>query len=401
MSFVNRIGHDNFVWWLGVVEDERDPLGLGRCRVRIFGSHNTNLELIPTDHLPWAVPVNPTNNSKTISTPLRGDYILGFFLDGMSSQFPAMLGVIPGIMQEEPREGTGFSPRAGEHNNPEVIKLNQEKTPEVPQTANNMSLQQVGKPSVPQNSRTANNTVLGWTNSQLVKDCDFRFMVNLADLNVGTIENPITLIKQSISESKNQAAAIVRVLLSKLLDTFRLTFNGILITLNLDPTGQIGQIISQARDAIRKINAISRKIAEYAGSAALMASFVLQLKQLVDWIKTLPKKILAMLTECLNTFSSAIKTATNQIKALPGQVSSSLVGTFQDLQSSSLSALEAAADAQATANVPNTLIEIVNSPTTANVDTLTVYMSSEYPNTNVVIEQSNSASFNVSNTSTP
>jgi hypothetical protein len=401
MNFSNRIGHDNFVWWLGVVEDDKDPLKMGRCRVRIFGTHNPNLEYIPTDTLPWASPVNPTNNSKTIDTPLPGEYVLGFFLDGLSSQFPVMLGVIPGIAQEEQRAGTGFSALAREYNNPDVIKVNQEKTPVAPNVAPNMVLQQVGKASIPQNAVTANNTVLGWTNSQLVHSCDFRFLINLGDLNIGGLENPITLIQQAIANSKNKAAALVRTLLAQLLSNFRIGFQGIIVALNLDPTGQLSKSISQVRDVLRKINYYSRKLAEYVGSAALVVAVIQELKQVIDWIKSLPAKVLAMLKECLTTFQNAVTTATSQIAAIPGQLTNGLVGTFKELESSTQGLINQAEAAAASANVPNTLITLITSPDTANVNVLTQYITSEYPNSNVVIANSNDATFNVANSSTP
>lgn len=412
MDFVNRIGYDNFVWWLGVVEDDRDPLQMGRCRVRIFGSHNPNLNLIPTDSLPWASPVNPTNNSKKIDTPLPGEYILGFFLDGLSCQFPVMLGVVPGIAQEEPRTATGFSPLAREYNNPEIIKLNQNNTPVLPgtangktatgSTANNMSLQQVGKPSIPQNAVTANNTIISWTNSNLVHSCDFRFLINISELNIGAIENPFTLIEQSIAKAKNKAAALIRVLLAQLLDQFRISFQGIIVALNLDPTGQVAKVVSQARQVIRTINYYSRKLAEIIGSVALIIAFIQELKQIVEWIRTLPTKILAMLRECLTTFQRAIVTATNQIAAIPGQITSGLPETFQELESSVGDLVSEAEAAQVSANIPNTLITIITSPTNANnVNVITDYITTEYPNSNVIISNTSDATYNVANSSTP
>lgn len=411
MDFVNRIGYDNFVWWLGVVEDDRDPLKMGRCRVRIFGSHNPNLDLVPTDTLPWASPVNPTNNSKTIDTPLPGEYVLGFFLDGLSSQFPVMLGVIPGVTQEEPRQGTGFSPLAREYNRPDIIKLNQEENPVVPgeansntatgATARNMALQQVGKPSTPQLASTANNTIVGWTNSNLAHSCDFRFLINLADLNIGTLENPITLIQQAIANAKNKAAAMIRVLLAQLLSNFRIAFDGILLALQIDPNGELSKLMSKARNVIRQINYYSRKLAEYVGSAALVISLVQELQQVIEWIKTLPAKVLAMLKQCLTTFETAVKTATSQISALPGQVTNGLVGTFQELQSSTQGLITQAEGAAESANIPNTLITLITSPESANVNVLTQYITSQYPNANVIISNSNDATFNVANSSTP
>ena len=93
-DFKNRLGHDNFVWWIGVVENNVDPLNLGRCKVRIFGSHTDNLQEIPTSDLPWATPLYPVNDSRTFSTPMEGDYVFGFFMDGEDGQVPVIMGVL-------------------------------------------------------------------------------------------------------------------------------------------------------------------------------------------------------------------------------------------------------------------------------------------------------------------
>lgn len=93
----NFIGKDNFVWFIGVVENRVDPLGLGRCQLRIFGWHTDNQSELPTISLPWALPMYPINNSKTFSSPKVGDWIVGFFMDGMSAQAPIMMGVLPGL----------------------------------------------------------------------------------------------------------------------------------------------------------------------------------------------------------------------------------------------------------------------------------------------------------------
>lgn len=91
------LGLNGFVWWVGVVEDRGDPLHLGRCRIRIFGWHTDNKQLIPTGDLPWAQPVLPPNNSKTFTTPTEGDWVVGFFFDGPAGQVPVYFGVLPGI----------------------------------------------------------------------------------------------------------------------------------------------------------------------------------------------------------------------------------------------------------------------------------------------------------------
>ena len=50
----NFMGKDNFVWWMGVIENVNDPLKLGRSQVRMFGWHTENIQDIPSEDLPWA-----------------------------------------------------------------------------------------------------------------------------------------------------------------------------------------------------------------------------------------------------------------------------------------------------------------------------------------------------------
>ena len=90
-------GKNGFIWWVGSVENRIDPLGIGRCQVRIFGWHTSKKNILPTEDLPWAHPVYPLNAPDDFGTPMLNDWILGFFMDGESAQMPVMLGVIPGL----------------------------------------------------------------------------------------------------------------------------------------------------------------------------------------------------------------------------------------------------------------------------------------------------------------
>jgi len=101
----NFLGKDNFVWWVGTIEDINDPLGIGRCRVRIFGWHYDGSEeskiKIPTSDLPWAVPLVPMTTPRSSATPFLDDWVMGFFFDGLSGQFPVIVGIIPGFFNPE------------------------------------------------------------------------------------------------------------------------------------------------------------------------------------------------------------------------------------------------------------------------------------------------------------
>lgn len=103
----NKLGHDPFVWWTGVVEDRQDPLKIGRCRVRIIGTHTDDKVILPTASLPWAHPLHPINNPNTY-TPKEGDMVVGFFMDSTDGQFPIMFGLVPGIATKKSIPSKGF-----------------------------------------------------------------------------------------------------------------------------------------------------------------------------------------------------------------------------------------------------------------------------------------------------
>lgn len=90
----------------GTIEDNNDPLYLGRVRVRVHGYHTMNTEELPTEDLPWAMVAHP--RSEMMSIPLVGEWIFGYFLDGDERQKPLVIGVIPGLENDEPTTSRWF-----------------------------------------------------------------------------------------------------------------------------------------------------------------------------------------------------------------------------------------------------------------------------------------------------
>jgi len=100
-------GRDGFHWWIGEVEDHMDPAQLGRVKVRIIGWYTDSktredgsgsyLQTLPTEMLPWATVLLPTDKPQTknagTTTELQpGAQVLGFFLDGEEAQLPCVMG---------------------------------------------------------------------------------------------------------------------------------------------------------------------------------------------------------------------------------------------------------------------------------------------------------------------
>ena len=94
------MGMDGFVWFFGQVVDRHDPLCLGRVRVRVFGLHPEDRSLVPDEHLPWAMPIQPITSAgifgvgSSATGPIEGTQVFGFFADGKEAQLPFVLGTV-------------------------------------------------------------------------------------------------------------------------------------------------------------------------------------------------------------------------------------------------------------------------------------------------------------------
>ena len=98
------VGKDGFFWWVGEVEDNEDPMELGRVKVRILGYY-TNFQGgttadLPTDGLPWATVLQHTSQAgndgqgESSGQLQPGAIVMGFFMDGEASQMPIVIGVM-------------------------------------------------------------------------------------------------------------------------------------------------------------------------------------------------------------------------------------------------------------------------------------------------------------------
>ncbi len=112
------LGRDGYTWWIGEVENIKDPSEIGRVQVRILGwytGHKTKqayTKELPTKVLPWAQVLLPTDKAQTKSvgstTGLQpGAWVMGFFLDGDEAQLPIVMGAFRGFQtKEDPKKKT-------------------------------------------------------------------------------------------------------------------------------------------------------------------------------------------------------------------------------------------------------------------------------------------------------
>lgn len=109
---------DRFIgrYYIGTVEDVDDPFYMGRCRVRvfgIFGYKDSSKNEIPTNHLPYAYPINPamfgTEGGGSISIPKIGQLVrVRFDGDIYHPLYDSLEEHDTGMLQEAQNDYDGF-----------------------------------------------------------------------------------------------------------------------------------------------------------------------------------------------------------------------------------------------------------------------------------------------------
>jgi len=290
----NFIGKDGFNWWVGVVEDRMDPLKMGRCRVRIFGHHTENKKLLPTEDLPWAQTILPTNASQSFSPPKEGEFVTGYFLDGDSAQTPVMTGVIPGL-----KASTGGDAGFQDPRTPEQIKA-------APLPPAGIVLETVGQPTVPPIARSVvSKTSQGAAANNRIHNCD-------------------------ICAGLDKDVAVLKSKVMGLVKQLRLATEALFAGYGTNP------LVEQAKATVKalkaKIKLIQKELKAITDEIKAYQAYIAYLRKLIAYINSLPAELQKIFAQCLSEATDSLK------QALSAQAS--LVDA-----SASLTAAQAAAQA--------------------------------------------------------
>lgn len=380
-------GNDVYISWVGVVENIDDPLKNGRVKVRIFGWHTEDLIKLPTAVLPWATVTQ--SSTGTFSAPVPGDFVNGYFADGRSAQNPYVLSVLPGVrdLVTNPWDTSrGFSPQPlfpGEKAEPNAPVMNPAIADAVAKNPTTNSYISKG---------IVAGTGISLTNSSLSHVCDFRYQL---DFNIGIsgLINPVTAITEAIKNGKNNAANFIAMMIKKLNDTIRTAVKALVKAMNLDPTGQVASVYAIVKAKLDDINTFIKQIAEYVEIAATVYYLIRDINQIVDYLKSLPARFLAIVQDCITRFLNGAKAFVTQVAAIPGQIGATVDSLASSIQAGADSVL---AGLNAEVNdvvIPESLIGVFTSPELDHSNTIIQYVSDTYGNSNSVMAQAESTNF--------
>lgn len=324
---------NSFCWWTGRIEERaEDPLQQGAVRVRIFGLHSDDENLVPTSSLPWAQIIKPVNGVTDSSPPRRGDFAFGFFQDGLNGQMPVVLGVYAGIESD-------YSLLKDKQNQPEppagIVVREKDK---------------------PLNARLAREVVEGTlvnkTNNELTISCDVTALVQYN-------------------------TAKVKMFFSNVIQKIRDAVRAFLMGLGFgDPSGEARKAMQIAKEILAEIKRIKKVFDEIKEWIQLIRDVIQRVRDFIEFIKSLPEKFASLIRNCLNSILSSVTSGVQSLINIPGmaisgataEVSavlsglSSLAGQFGSSVPSVGSVLS---------GVPNAFSSVLENPSLDNVQTAT------------------------------
>jgi hypothetical protein len=235
-------------------------------------------------------------------------------------------------------------------------------------------------------------TGISLTNSSLSHVCDFRYQL---DFNIGLsgLINPVTAITQAIKNGKNNAANFIAMMIKKLNDTIRTAVKSLISAMNLDPTGQIASVYAIVKAKLDDINTFIKQIAEYVEIAATIYYLVKNINEIVDYLKSLPARFLAIVQDCITRFLNGAKAFVAQVAAIPGQIGATVDSLASSIQAG---ADELLGKQQAELNdvvIPESLKGVFTNPELDHSNTIIQYVSDTYGNSNTVMAQAESTNF--------
>ena len=254
-DFAGKNGHH---WFTGIIIQRDDPAKLSRVRVRIIGWHDAGTKV---EDLPWAEVLLPINSSRNFSLPAEGEWVHGFFKDGMNGQQPVISGVYPGIIPtgaEITDEPAYYPPKAN-------------NSPQLPPGLKN---DRVGESNVPALGRgLLTETGIEFSNNNRSHACDTTLYVKRS-------------IGYATGLSKQIAGAIRAAIKAFLKAIGSATPSG---------AGVAGMIKSLAH-AVKKLTEIVKKISSSLDAFVTQVAYI---KSVINYILNLPANLLATFKKCL------------------------------------------------------------------------------------------------------
>ena len=188
-----------------------------------------------------------------------------------------------------------------------------------PTVVNSGDTSSVGAPTISNNARgLLPNTSIALSNSNIAHVCD-------------------------ISGSLKYSIAFASLQVKQLVELIRSTIASLFASTSSSPFGDgVRNVATAIKQALNQINKLVAKAKEVAG---VIQGYIVQLKQLLVYIASLPARIATALKQCLSDATASIKDAISNAQAIVNSQSGGLLSTASSNSANTTAALAAAQSA--------------------------------------------------------
>lgn len=270
-------GTNGFIWFTGVIEDLEDKTMYSRAKVRVIGWHTPEKAKLPTNKLPWAQVVLPVTGAYSSTQLRQNDWVFGFFQDGEMGNMPIIVGVYPSrtaaLTVDVDQNGFGVSPKL-------------DKTADCP-TGTRVTI--TGQPSTPLTGRgVVAGTILDITNNKLEIVCD-------------------------ISGAVKMECAFAKIKFGVIMTKIKEAWAWLMTTLGLTPSGLMQETITKLKNIALKLKEWAKIIKEASDFAKAILEYAKLVRLILDYILSLPEKIVKLLAACIKQLMSALQSGFSDI----------------------------------------------------------------------------------------
>jgi hypothetical protein len=272
----------NFVWFMAVIEAMDDPLKLGRVKIRVIGKDTADKVKMPVETLPWASVLSPVNNPIFAAGTALDKWVIGFYLDGPAAQKPVVVGILPGIKTSKENTTQGFASPESERS----------KKGLPPEDATVAGAKLMYPSTTPWGAYNYDFTIIKRTNSKLIHACD-----------VGAD------IKKSAAYAALKDLGFIR--------TLREVINARFAATSIIPQADVNvwtEKLKWLASKIKELNYYINLVKKFANALIL---YIVIIRAVVNWILSLPARILKFIKECLFAFVSSVFSVGSDLLSMP------------------------------------------------------------------------------------
>lgn len=270
--------------WVGVIENSHDDLKIGMYKVRIIGLHDPDTNKVPMEDLPWAHAVVPLSQGHTTSIAREGEWVVGYFLDPDTLQYPVIVGILPGIQSHNVVNIVGTNTTRTSSALPGAVgftpQLTSEQAAKEPVPPEGVIQREIGQPTtVPLARGVIENSSIEVTNNNLDHVCDFKKKLR-ADIAMAKM-----MTYKFVQEIRNKIKAF---------------FAGL-------SNGPMSTAIQTAIRQIKEVLKMVKKAADFITDVATaISNFVKYCNEILAYIASLPFKLAQLLKDCVQEFTDAL-----------------------------------------------------------------------------------------------